>query len=168
MVVGCCVYWKVDYLEMKKSLFVFDLDFTLWDAGGTWCDCTIPPYRIKDGKLLDAEGAHIQLYPEVVEIFKHLKEEHRKIAIASRTTSPKIARQLLKIFDIEKYVDFVEMRPTTKTDHFIKIAAQSKVDFSNMVFFDDEHRNIVDVSSLGVECVQVAEGISTKLVRPYL
>ena len=25
-------------------LLVFDLDFTLWDAGGTWCDQTKPPF----------------------------------------------------------------------------------------------------------------------------
>jgi magnesium-dependent phosphatase 1 len=153
---------------MKKTLFVFDLDFTLWDAGGTWCDCTIPPYRIKDGQLLDAEGAHIRLYPDVINIMKRLKEEKRHIAIASRTTSPRIAKQLLKIFDIDKYVDYIEMYPTNKTEHFVKIAAQSKVDFKNMVFFDDEHRNIVDVAPLGVECVYVSEGIKEQLVRPFL
>lgn len=153
---------------MKKSLFVFDLDFTLWDAGGTWCDCTIPPFRIKDGKLLDAEGAHIQLYPGVLGIFEQIKQEKRQIAIASRTTSPRIARQLLKIFEIDKFVDYIEMYPKSKTEHFIKIAAKSKVEFNHMVFFDDEPRNIGDVSRLGVECVQVNEGINEKLIRPFL
>ena len=33
-----------------------------------------------------------------------------------------------------------------------------------MVFFDDEPRNIRDVSSLGVKCVHVPKGINEKLV----
>lgn len=33
-----------------------------------------------------------------------------------------------------------------------------------MMFFDDEHRNIDDLSPLGVHCVYVEQGVTTKLV----
>lgn len=147
---------------------MFDLDFTLWDAGGTWCDCTIPPFRMENGKLLDSEGAHIRIYHDVPAILESLKLQQKQIAIASRTTSPKIARELMKIFGIKPYIDYEEIFPDTKTTHFVSIAAKSKIDFRDMVFFDDEHRNIRDVSLLGVECVHVANGIKLDTVTRYL
>ncbi|MFT3738558.1 MAG: magnesium-dependent phosphatase-1 [Breznakibacter sp.] len=153
---------------MGKKLFVFDLDFTLWDAGGTWCDCTIPPFRMVNGRLLDAEGAHIRVYDDVQKILDTLKKNGKHIGIASRTTSPKIARELMKIFGIRPYVDYEEIFPDTKTSHFIQIAAKSRIDFSDMVFFDDEYRNIHDVSLLGVDCVHITNGIAFDRILPYI
>ena len=48
------------------EVFVFDLDFTLWDAGGGWCDTTNPPYFWKNGKLYDQSNDWIRLYPDVI------------------------------------------------------------------------------------------------------
>lgn len=41
-------------------------------------------------------------------------------------------------------------------------SAAAGIDFTDLLFFDDEHRNIVSVSSLGVTCVHVdeEEGVS--------
>jgi magnesium-dependent phosphatase 1 len=153
---------------MSKKLFVFDLDFTLWDAGGTWCDCTIPPYRMQNGQLYDAEGAHIKLYADTIPILQKLKQDGRQIGIASRTTAPKIARQLMDIFKIKPFVDFEEIFPADKTEHFIKIAAKSKIDFNEMIFFDDESRNIRDVSLMGVHCIHVTKGIDMGMIKPYI
>jgi magnesium-dependent phosphatase 1 len=153
---------------MGKQLFVFDLDFTLWDAGGTWCDCLIPPFKMMQGKLIDSEASHIVLYPDVPAILRNLKEHNRKIAVASRSTSPKIAKELMGIFDIRKYVDYIEISPNSKTEHFIKLAAKSKLEFRDMVFFDDEYRNITDVALLGVECIQITSGLKKNLVEPYV
>ena len=44
-----------------------------------------------------------------------------------------------------------EIYPSTKTKHFNSIAKKSGVPYSNMVFFDDEHRNIRDVGEMGVK-----------------
>lgn len=38
------------------KLIVFDLDFTLWNAGGTWCDHTFPPYRKENNRVIDSQG----------------------------------------------------------------------------------------------------------------
>jgi len=80
---------------MSKQLFVFDLDFTLWDAGGLWCDCTNPPYRRVNGYVKDAQNRIIQLYPDVWDIIRLLRQKDRQIAIASRTEQPGWARQIL-------------------------------------------------------------------------
>lgn len=37
-----------------------------------------------------------------------------------------------------------------------------------MLFFDDEHRNITDIRSLGVTCVWVENGVNKSLVQSGL
>lgn len=153
---------------MGKKLFVFDLDFTLWDAGGTWCDCVIPPFKAVNGKIYDNENALIHLYPDVPSILQRLKDHNKLVAIASRTSSPKIAKELLEIFDIKKFVDYTEIRTSSKTEHFIKLSSMTKLDFCDMVFFDDEYRNIMDVKLLGVECMHITQGIKGHVVDQFI
>lgn len=149
-------------------MFVFDLDFTLWDAGGTWCDCTIPPYRIKQDQVLDSEGAHIKLYPDVIKILNRLKQEGKLIAVASRSNAPKNAKQLMNLLKIDQLVDYKEIYPKEKTNHLKEISSRSGIDFNQMVFFDDEMRNINDVATLGVECIYINEGINESIVQRYI
>ncbi|MCB1124156.1 MAG: magnesium-dependent phosphatase-1, partial [Verrucomicrobiae bacterium] len=52
----------------QPAVIVFDLDFTLWDCGGTWCDCLWPPFRKAGSRVLDAHDSHVRLYPDVQEI----------------------------------------------------------------------------------------------------
>ena len=39
------------YYNEFLMLLVLDLDFMLWDAGGTWCDQTIPPFKKIDSNI---------------------------------------------------------------------------------------------------------------------
>ena len=103
------------------KLFVFDLDFTIWNAGGTWCDSTHPPFVWKEGKLKDQENRWIYLYPEVKEILAELKAEGYMIAVASRTNAPTIAKQLLHMFEIDHYFDAREIYPGSKLTHLDRI-----------------------------------------------
>ena len=149
------------------KVFVFDLDFTIWDAGGTWCDATNPPYFWDNGKLLDQSGDWIRLYPDVINIFEELKNRDKIIVAASRTYRPDWAQDLLHLLDICKYFDLKEIYPSIKTKHFDNIQSHFKIPYHEMVFFDDEHRNIEDVSRLGVEAVLVNNGISKGLVNRF-
>ncbi|MDX1284836.1 MAG: magnesium-dependent phosphatase-1 [Draconibacterium sp.] len=149
------------------KVFVFDLDFTLWDAGGTWCDATNPPYNWENGLLLDSCGAHIKLYDDVIQILEELKEHGKKIVAASRTYQPDWAQDLLRLFDIDKYFDLKEIYPSSKIQHFNRIQNHFMIPFNEMVFFDDEYRNIEDVSGLGVESVIVRNGIQKNMVQRY-
>lgn len=161
--------WDYRYFcFMKKKLFVFDLDFTLWDAAGTWCDCTTPPYTRKNGSVIDGEGGEIVLYADVLDILDRLKSENILIASASRTSAPSIAKTLLNLFDIRHYFSFEEIYPSSKLKHFESIRELSGVDFFDMVFFDDEYRNIEEVRSLGVNCEYVSNGVSLGLIEKYL
>jgi len=158
----------LSFLLLFMKIFVFDLDFTLWDAGGTWCDATNPPYRWENGQLLDSFDAHIRLYDDVIQILEQLKNEGKKIAAASRTYQPGWAQDLLHLFEIDKYFDVKEIYPSSKIQHFNQIQKHYKLPYSEMVFFDDEYRNIEEVGRLGVEAVFVENGINTKLINRYL
>lgn len=51
---------------------------------------------------------------------------------------------------------------------FSRIQKASGTDYKDMVFFDDEHRNIVDVGKLGVTCIIVKNGVNHTLVESVL
>ena len=90
-------------------LFVLDLDFTLWDAGGTWCDQTNPPYEKVGRNIVDADGSVIYLYPDVMDILDSLHAKDILMAIASRTYSPERARKLLDLFGVRSFFKHEEV-----------------------------------------------------------
>jgi magnesium-dependent phosphatase 1 len=153
---------------MRKTVFVFDLDFTLWDAGGTWCDATNPPYRWCEGRLVDRSNRWIRLYPEVEQMLIELHSREKFIVAASRTYQPDWANDLLRLFDIDRYFHLKEIYPADKTKHFKNIQQHFNLPYSDMVFFDDEYRNIVDVEELGVKSVYVDGGITRHHLEPFL
>ena len=152
---------------MKYSLIVFDLDFTLWNAGGTWCDHTWPPYRRVNGHVLDSENNTIRLYPDSADLVRELSS-HCHLAVASRTHKPDWALKLLDLFDIRRHFSYLEIYPGSKTEHFHHLRKKSGIAFKDMLFFDDEIRNVEDVGRLAVNAVLVNDGINRFLVDKYL
>lgn len=150
------------------KVFVFDLDFTIWNAGDTWCSETDPPYTWDKGKLFDQSGRWIRLFPEVQSILEMLKSRGIVIAVASRANEPERAMQLLKLFDIEKYFDIREIYPGSKITHLIKIREQVQCSFGEIVFFDDEERNIEDAKSLGIISILINDGTTLAKVEGYV
>lgn len=150
------------------KLFVFDLDYTLWNAGETWCDCTTPPYYWSNDKLLDQGGRWLRLYNGVPEILAQLKACGKLIAAASRTGEPDWAEELLQLFAIDHFFDTREIYPGNKSTHLDRILQFSQIPKGEVVFFDDEHRNIRDIRSMGIESVLVDEGLNWSLVKLYL
>ena len=149
------------------KLVVFDLDFTLWNAGGTWVDHTNPPFRKVNAHVCDASNSVIYLYPDSGDLLRSLSQKY-DLAVASRTHQPSWALRLMELFDIKDYFSHTEIFPGSKTDHFINLKKKTGFQFSEMIFFDDEWRNISDVARLGVTAVLVEDGISTKLVNENL
>ena len=144
----------------ELKLVVFDLDFTLWDCGGTWCDHLSPPFRLRDDRVCDRYGAPVRFYNDVWEILDHLDDEGIAIALASRTSEPGWARELLELLDAAHRFPHQEIFPDEKTTHFANLQDATSVAYSEMLFFDDERRNIDAVGTLGVECVYVRSGVS--------
>lgn len=150
------------------QLVVFDLDFTLWNAGGTWCDHTLPPYRKVNNHVEDANNSMIFLYPEAKQILEKLYKRNITMAIASRTHEPSWANKLLRLFEIDHYFKWKEIYPGSKDEHFLQLKHNTGFEFEDMIFFDDEMRNIDDVGRLGVNAVLVDTGISLDIVDKAL
>lgn len=149
---------------VQPALVVFDLDLTLWECGGAvWCDCLSPPFHRDDQLVLDSRADQIRLFDDVVPILDQLDQLRIPIAIASRTHQPGWARELLDLLGIEHRFAFAQIYPEAKFSHFAAIQDDSGVAYEEMMFFDDEMRNIHDITQLGVHCVHVREGITQEV-----
>ncbi|CAL8138306.1 unnamed protein product [Orchesella dallaii] len=145
------------------GLIVFDLDCTLWPFH---VDTTVNlPFVMENSKVVDQNGETMTWYPEVPQVLEYLKSEGYAIAAASRTTKPPDALKLLEFFDWNKYFSYKEIYPGSKVTHFAKFVEQTKVPHCEMLFFDDEQRNIADMKNEGVKCVLVTNGVNMKLVK---
>lgn len=143
---------------MRPKLIVFDLDYTLWPM---YVDTHVtPPFRNENHRILDQHGRKVRVYPEVPALLQHLKSQNYIMGVASRTDDPDAARQLLAVLDWNKYFPYQEIYPGCKVTHFNKFSQQTGFAYQHMLFFDDESRNIRDVSKLGVKCVFVKEGMT--------
>ncbi|XP_072350815.1 magnesium-dependent phosphatase 1-like [Scyliorhinus torazame] len=103
-----------------------------------------------------------------MEVLQTLKRDNIQIAAASRTGEVTGANQLLDLFKVDAYFCQKEIYPGSKVTHFARIKQGTGFQYSEMIFFDDEHRNIVDVGKLGVHCIHVANGMTLKLLMDGL
>ncbi|QEF99150.1 Acid Phosphatase [Stieleria maiorica] len=145
------------------ELIVFDLDFTLWDCGGTWCDCLSPPFQIRRGRIVDRSGRHVRFYTGVISILDHCDEQRIPTALASRTEQPEWAKELLRLLEATHRFAFSEIYPSSKLKHFAALHRTTGIEFESMLFFDDEMRNIREVSQLGVTSVMVDDGLTLEV-----
>ncbi|GLV33828.1 hypothetical protein CBL_11287 [Carabus blaptoides fortunei] len=151
----------------KNKLLVFDLDYTLWPF---FVDTHVdPPFRKNDkGDIVDTSGRKVKYYPEVPKMLETLHSEGYTLAVASRTSEIKGANQLLQLFDWDKYFSYKEIYPGCKVTHFNNFRKDSKMEYKNMIFFDDERRNIVDISKLGVTSILVNNGMTMTVAKEGL
>ncbi|XP_045601335.1 magnesium-dependent phosphatase 1 [Procambarus clarkii] len=151
-------------MAKRPKLIAFDLDYTLWPF---WVDTHVdPPFRKKkDGHIVDARSKRVKCYKEVPNVLKWLHDEGYILAAASRTGEVDGANQLLKLFDWDKYFTYKEIYPGCKVNHFQRIKAKSGYNFSEMIFFDDEHRNKIDLDAIGVLTILVDDGVNEELIR---
>ena len=147
------------------KLAVLDLDFTVWDAGGTWCDHLNPPFFKRGGLVFDRNNREIKLYLDVKRILSYLKEMGVELAVASKTMEPEWAAELLKLHDLTSFFSIIEMYPRNKQKHFDVIQKHTGFEYQDMIFFDDEFGNIEDVSKLGVTCIYVENGLKFDLIK---
>ncbi|KAL6076019.1 hypothetical protein STEG23_007626 [Scotinomys teguina] len=143
------------------------LDYTLWPF---WVDTHVDPpfHKSSDGTVRDRRGQNIRLYPEVPEVLERLQSLGVPVAAASRTGEIEGANQLLELFDLVKYFVHREIYPGSKVAHFERLRHKTGVPYSQMVFFDDEKRNIIDVGKLGVTCIHIQNGMSLQTLTQGL
>ncbi|KAL9115176.1 MAG: hypothetical protein Q9227_000970 [Pyrenula ochraceoflavens] len=88
-----------DSLPLPSTL-IFDLDYTLWPF---WTDTHVtPPVKPKDSstRLVDRYGESFAFYRDVPGILWAARERGIKMGIASRTHTPDLAREMLKLLVI--------------------------------------------------------------------
>ncbi|KAL5501190.1 hypothetical protein ACEPAH_9577 [Sanghuangporus vaninii] len=129
------------------QLVAFDLDYTLWDL---WIDT-------------------------------HVRYGGKGIAACSRTCAPKLAKEALNLLLVPsskaepseapkpaiEYFDELEIYPGSKVSHFRELHKKTKIPYSQMLFFDDEHRN-KEVEKLGVTFILAPHGLDEKLFQTGL
>uniref|UniRef100_A0A7S3Z079 Magnesium-dependent phosphatase-1 n=2 Tax=Lotharella globosa TaxID=91324 RepID=A0A7S3Z079_9EUKA len=91
------------------------------------------------------------------------------VAAASRTGEIEWAHMSLKTFKVDKdntfddLMSFKQIYPGSKLKHFRRLHEDSKIPYSDMIFFDDCRMNTREVSSLGVFCVYNPNGLTDAL-----
>ncbi|KAL5562671.1 hypothetical protein UlMin_032418 [Ulmus minor] len=141
--------------QVLPRLVVFDLDYTLWPF---YCECRPnSPY----------------LYNDARGILHAFKEKGVGVAIASRSPTENRANKFLEELRIKSMFVAQEIFPspvagTHKKKHFQNIHSRTGIPYSNMLFFDDENRNIQAVSKLGVTSILVGNGVNLGALRQGL
>ncbi|XP_049402763.1 uncharacterized protein LOC125866410 [Solanum stenotomum] len=140
--------------QVLPRLVVFDLDYTLWPF---YCECF-------------SKQQMPSLYPHGKDILFALKDKGINIAIASRSPTPDIANTFLDKLGLSSLFVAKEIFSswTHKTEHFQKINRRTGVPYKEMLFFDDEDRNIEAVSNMGVTSVLVDDGVNLEALRQGL
>lgn len=140
--------------KIIPRLVVFDLDHTLWPFG---VDNFFykPPYRRENNKIFDSENKEMNYFDKVPSVLESIRKQKIDMAVASRTEYPEGAFSLLKLFKLDDYFKYKQIYPGTKTVHFEKFKNESRYQYNEMLFFDDEQRNIDDTSPLGVTAILV-------------
>lgn len=133
-----------------------------------WCDTHIStPIRLtqdstpENPKIVDSEDFLVELYPDVKPILDFLEEHHIIIFTASRTAKPRIAKKMLLLFGLDKYIYNSEWGYYSKVEHIrqlvenynssLKKGESENLTFSEICLFDDEWRNSDVEKKLGVK-----------------
>lgn len=167
------------------SLIVFDLDYTLWPF---WVDTHVSaPVKPKKNNtvMVDRWGESFTFYSDVPAILHAARSANITMSLASRTSAPELARDMLRGLVIpnpssssspaekqnekeakaESYFVHPQIFPGSKTTHFQRLQAAlrksgEEVAFADMLFFDDEARNRNVETELGVTFCLVRDGVT--------
>lgn len=174
---------SIPYVDTRKFVIVFDIDYTLWPF---WVDThVVPPFKFKErrvgkGKateqvIVDACGREIDLYRDVRGILEALKARGFQVGVVSRTETPHLARRLIEMLKIEKYLGMCVFDTGTKVHSIRRILDYYNLrnpenDLRDCILFDDEYRNIADVSRVKGTAVLIDEdyGLTRKVFETNL
>lgn len=172
------------------KLIAFDLDYTLWFIPPKrtmfsnqlslvyrpfWVDTHVSAPLKATGqfnKVHDRYKDSWGFYPDVPSILHVLRTKGMKVAAASRTHTPELAREMLSLLHLDPahtgnekgrrgidYFDEFEIYPGSKVTHFQSLYRKTGIEYSDMLFFDDESRNRNVERELGVQMILVPKGV---------
>ncbi|KAJ3288876.1 hypothetical protein HDU79_004477, partial [Rhizoclosmatium sp. JEL0117] len=151
----------------------FDLDGTvwwpemymLWSSGG-------PPFKAnpKTGDVTASDGTKVFLLEDTRAILQRLLHDpifaNSKLGISSATDEPRWAQDCLRLMEVEPGVSvksrfaFECISKGSKRNHFVQLAKMSGIDYSDMIFFDNERGRCQEVAPLGVTAVHCPDGLT--------
>lgn len=162
------------------KLLVFDLDYTLWPF---WVDTHVhgrlaaaPAPAAANTAAVDRAGEEFRFYPDVPAILAALAALPVKVGVASRTSAPDLAREMLKLLHVppapgarkassrralDAFDAGLQIYPGSKIAHMQRLLKDNSSvgKFDEILFFDDESRNR-DTEALGVTMWLVRDGVS--------
>jgi magnesium-dependent phosphatase 1 len=109
--------------------------------------------------IVDQDNKALTYYCDVPTILYTLKEfclneTNGHMAIASRTNEREGARQLIELFGWQSYFSSYQMYSGCKVNHINQICKDLNIASKDeLLFFDDDSRNIVDVEAIGVTSI---------------
>ena len=92
-------------------------------------------------------------------------------AVSSRTDEPRWADECMRKFEvgpkgsgmfIKDCIDLEEISKANKREHFKQLSDKTGIAFEEMLFFDNERPNCLDVSDLGVSVAYVPDGVTAE------
>ena len=125
----------------KPKIVIFDLDNTLWPYTAD-TEFEKPFSNNTDGEVIDAEGAIMELLPDVVKILESLRVDNVLIAVASKTWSKDQYMTLLELFNIREFFIQFEMFCGHKHIHVGNIVKAQDLAFEDVLFFDDQAKTV--------------------------
>lgn len=137
--------------------------YMLWGGGA-------PFKKNKDGSLVDKAGQRVIMLGAVPEVLLELKTDavwkDAVVAVASCTDEPSWAEDCLQMFEvgggytIKDCIHVEEIYKANKRRHLTALSEKTGIALEDMLFFDNERGNIMDVASIGVTCCYVPDGVT--------
>ena len=141
-------------LQFKPNIIVFDLDYTLWPY---FIDSHVsPPISMSNAsEIIDKHGYSFKPFKHVTQILKTLREnclgEEGHLAIASRSSTKDLAMEAIQMYGWTSYLSSFQIYPRSKDTHMKQIQKELKfADFNQVLFFDDDQKNVRPTKDLGV------------------
>ena len=168
--------------EGLPKAVVFDLDGCLWapDMYLLWGGGA--PFEVReDGDLDDRNGARVRLLGAVRDVLYELRTDARwdgaVTAVASCTDEPEWAQECMRKFEvgpvgsgvcIKDVMQLEQIRKGNKRGHLTSLAEAAGIELEEMLFFDNERGNCLDVAELGVTVAFVPYGVTGEAWRRAL
>jgi HAD superfamily phosphatase (TIGR01681 family) len=147
--------WRLLKKQIDKAqVLVFDLDDTLYLHNGCYDD----------------------YHNDIKDFLEELSKRNKVLCIATHNGAPNKLLERIKIKHLFEYIIFEtkDLNPylnsvldyTNKKDMIREIMEKTKCGIKDIIFFDDNIYNIVQVESLNVRCVFVPDkGLDLMLLR---
>lgn len=160
----------------RPKLVAFDLDGTVWSPDMYMLWGGGAPFEVKDPtkNLIDCSGQEVRLLGEIGKILEELAttEEWKGTVISwvSCTDEPSWANEcLMKFVTPGKGIPLKSLVPdkaemifkSSKKEHFKRLkAAYPEIEYSEMIFFDNEMGNIRTCTQAGVLSIHCPDGMT--------